>query len=147
MAKIFELYNNKLDRVWYDSSSILYSECDDVVDRLKILRITFKNGNTYEYRDVNVNDYMIFKESQSNGKAFFKHIKHYETNKLDPIPIEKINEWLEEAKEFNIVVGHKQEDGSIKLKYQGNEMNVELSDISKVIETLLNFVKVPIIFK
>ena len=29
MSKIYNVYENKLDRTWYQSSNILYSECDD----------------------------------------------------------------------------------------------------------------------
>ena len=43
MSKIYNLYENDLDRTWYDSSNVLYSECDDVTDGLKVLRVTFKN--------------------------------------------------------------------------------------------------------
>ena len=46
---IYRDYNQetRLDRIWYDSSNILYSECDDKLNELKTLRVTFKNGATY----------------------------------------------------------------------------------------------------
>ena len=77
---IYRDYNEekKLDRVWYDSSNILYSECDDNVNDLKTLRVTFKNGATYEYKKVDVNDYVMFIHGGldgSNGKALNKFIK------------------------------------------------------------------------
>lgn len=69
---------NKIDRVWYDSSNIVYSECDDKENSLKTLRVVFKNGATYQYKDVNVNDYVMFVHGGldgSNGKALNKFIK------------------------------------------------------------------------
>lgn len=77
---LFRYYDEKtkIDRAWYTSSSILYSECDDLEDSLKVLRVTFKNGATYQYNDVNVNDYVMFLHGGldgSNGKALNKFIK------------------------------------------------------------------------
>ena len=62
MSKIKSFYCNDVDKVWYDSSNVLYSECDDITDGLKVLRVTFKNGRTYQYYDVNVHDYLLFRE-------------------------------------------------------------------------------------
>ena len=69
---------NKIDRIWYDSSMIVYSECfDNPSTPLKELIVTFKNGGTYKYLDVDVNDYVMFVHGGidgSNGKALNKHI-------------------------------------------------------------------------
>jgi len=83
MSKLYNLYENDLDKVWYDSSNILYSECDDKENQLKTVRVTFKNGATYQYKDVAVNDYLMFRESLSTGKAFIQYIKKYDFEKLD----------------------------------------------------------------
>ena len=78
---LFRDFNEKtrMDRVWYDSSMIIYSECYDKPDTpLKDLKVTFKNGATYEYKDVDVNDYVAFVHGgldNSNGKALNKFIK------------------------------------------------------------------------
>ena len=77
---LFRYYDEKtnIDRAWYTSSSILYSECDDLKDSFKVLRVTFKNGATYQYNDVDVNDYVMFLHGGldgSNGKALNKFIK------------------------------------------------------------------------
>ena len=80
----------KVDHVWYDSSNILYSECDDIPDSLKTLRITFKGGDTYRYDDVDVNDYVLFASGgpdASNGKAFNRFIRKYKYEKIDKIPV------------------------------------------------------------
>lgn len=67
-----------IDKVWYDSSMIVYSECEDRLNETKVLKVTFKNGATYVYKDVDVNDYVMFVHGGldgSNGKALNKHIK------------------------------------------------------------------------
>ena len=94
MSKIFNLYDNDLDKTWFDSSNILYAECDDKTNQLKIVRITFKDGSTYQYKDVNVTDYLMFREAASNGKAFFKYIKKYECEKMDKKSVESLQEEL-----------------------------------------------------
>ena len=80
MSKIKSFYCNDVDKVWYDSSNVLYSECDDITDGLKVLRVTFKNGRTYQYYDVNVHDYLLFRENlknydlNNNELAFLLHM-------------------------------------------------------------------------
>ena len=49
MAKLFNYYsklneNTGIDKSWYQSSNVLYSECIDVEDELKTLKVVFKNG-------------------------------------------------------------------------------------------------------
>lgn len=95
MSKIYNVYENKLDRTWYQSSNILYSECDDKENELKTLRIVFKNGRTYEYYNLDVNDYMLFREDSSQGKSFKKYILKYETKRLDDTNIDELNKMLE----------------------------------------------------
>lgn len=86
---LFRYYDKeaRIDRAWYNSSNILYSECDDVLDGLKILTVTFKNGATYRYNNVDVNDYVMFLHGSidgSNGKALNKYIKaKYEYERLE----------------------------------------------------------------
>ena len=95
--------DEKVDRIWYTSSNILYSECDDKVDDLKELRITFKNGETYAYKDVDVNDYVLFAHGgidASNGKAFWKIIRpKYEAEKIGKKTLEEVNALMEFYKE------------------------------------------------
>lgn len=89
----------RLDRAWYNSSNILYSECDDNLNELKTLRVTFKNGATYQYSEVDVNDYLMFMYGGldgSNGKALNKYIKpkcKYE--RLSDKNVNEINEEME----------------------------------------------------
>lgn len=95
--------DEKVDRIWYSSSNILYSECDDKTDDFKELRITFKNGDTYAYKKVDVNDYVLFAHGgidASNGKAFWKIIRpKYEAEKIGKKTLEEINSLMEFYKE------------------------------------------------
>lgn len=93
MSKIKSIYSHNLDKAWYDSSTILYSECDDIYDNLKVLRVFFKSGTVYQYKNVNVNDYLLFREAVSQGKALTQYIKKYEYEKLGEYDIDsKIKE-------------------------------------------------------
>lgn len=95
--------DERVDRIWYSSSNILYSECDDKTDDFKELRITFKNGETYAYKKVDVNDYVLFAHGgidASNGKAFWKIIRpKYEAEKIGKKTTEEINNLMEFYKE------------------------------------------------
>ena len=75
---VYNKYTNLRDHVWYSSSNIVYSECIDSDTEFKTLKIVFKEGRTYMYRDVDVEDYIRFKNAESNGKAFNQFIKKYE---------------------------------------------------------------------
>ena len=105
MGKIVSVYKDNLDRVWYNSSNIFYSECDDKDNELKTLRITFKDGRTYEYKKVNVMDYLKFRELPSQGKAFNTLVKKYECERIDSKDIsslqKELDDLLEQAKEDN----------------------------------------------
>ena len=89
MSKIFNLYaKNKdgidVDRTWYQSSNIKYSECLDYDNRLKTLKVVFNNGTQYEYKNVNSQDYLLFRDASSQGKALNEYIKPkgYEYEKM-----------------------------------------------------------------
>lgn len=90
----------KIDAIWYDSSMIVYSECyDNPNNPLKELSVTFKNGATYKYLDVDVNDYVMFVHGgieDSNGKALNKFIKpKYECIRVDDKDVNILKEILE----------------------------------------------------
>lgn len=98
MSKIISYFNNKtrIDKTWYDSSNVLYSECVDHVDELKSVTVTFKNGSTYQYNDVNINDYMMFREHNSQGKSINTYIKKYKCEKQEDKDVDNLNEELHE---------------------------------------------------
>ena len=93
---LFRYYDKekRVDKAWYDSSNIVYSECDDKENDYKTLRIVFKKGDMYEYYKVDVKDYLMFMAGGtdgSNGKAFFKFIKpKYDVKKLEPVDLESL---------------------------------------------------------
>lgn len=78
MGKIISYYNNGVDKCWYTSSNVVYSECIDHKDALKDVKIVFKNGTEYTYKEVPVYEYMTFRESASQGKALNSILKKYE---------------------------------------------------------------------
>lgn len=101
MSKIFNYYSPNdsgvyVDRAFYDSSNIKYTECVDNDNELKTLRVVFSNGTQYEYSGVNVNDYLLLRESESQGRALNTLIKSrgYEYKKLDNADLDAINEEL-----------------------------------------------------
>ena len=96
MSRIFKIYDDRMERVWYESSNIVYSECDDIEDELKKLRIVFKDGRQYQYEDVKVNDYLLFRENLSQGKALNQFIKpSYLATRLDDVDVQLIKESME----------------------------------------------------
>ena len=101
---LFRYYDkeSRIDKAWYDSSNIVYSECDDHINALKTLRIVFKTGDMYEYENVDVKDYIMFMAGGidgSNGKAFFKFIRSkYDGIKLSPVNLEELQEKMKELK-------------------------------------------------
>lgn len=88
----------RVDYVWYNSSSVLYSECDDKVDDFKELKVVFKGGSTYVYKKVNVHDYLMFMAGGldgSNGKALNKFIKpNCEYERLPDTDLAQLDEKL-----------------------------------------------------
>lgn len=111
MGKILNVYKNDLDKSWFNSSNVVYAECDDKENELKTVRITFKNGATYEYTDVKVQDYLLFREDASNGKAFIKYIKKYDCKRLDDKNIDDlINEMNLLLEEANKVIENENND-------------------------------------
>ena len=105
---IFRNYDEerKLDRVWYDSSNIFYSECEDNdISPKKVLRVVFKNGATYEYSDVDVNDYVMFiagGTDNSNGKALNEFVKKKKCpyQRTDSLNKEQLINEMQELKEL-----------------------------------------------
>lgn len=94
MSKLFNYYQDNIDHTWYKSSNVKYSECIDNDNALKTLRIVFNNGTQYEYENVDVRDYLIFKNSDSQGKALNRLIKEkkYEYKKLDNVNVDVLEE-------------------------------------------------------
>lgn len=127
---IYNRYVNQEDHVWYDSSNIVYSKCYDTQNtKFKTLKIVFKGGRTYVYRNVDADDYIIFKTATSNGQEFNKRIKKYDAVRIEDTDMDKLSELQEnfknEIKEtdeqklgdlvYNILVNEKTGEFVIKL--------------------------------
>lgn len=98
--------DEKIQKVWYDSSMILYSEMkEDENENKGDLTVTFKNGATYVYKDVSYEDYIILiggGTDASQGKTLNKVIKNkYEYEKITDANIENIINELNEKEELN----------------------------------------------
>ena len=96
MSKVFSFYSDDIDKSWYSSSTVKFSRCIDHDNALKTLFVVFKNGTCYKYSNVNVQDYLKFRESASQGKALNEFIKSkgYEYEKTDNVDIDKLDEEL-----------------------------------------------------
>lgn len=153
MSKIYNLYENEVDKTWYDSSNIVYSECDDV-DGLKVVRVTFKNGRTYKYSNVNVNDYLLFRESVSQGKALNKYIKQYANERIGDLDVDDLMIELNKLTEIvdysisggtcNYLVEINENTENCEVYCEGNLVdNFKLKDTpTKLLSNLCNSLKV-----
>ena len=96
MAKKFNLYCDGVDKTWYDSTNVIYTECIDNENKPKTLKVVFSNGSQYQYKNVDVRDYLLLRESGSQGKALNRLIKEkkYEYEKLENANLDEINEEL-----------------------------------------------------
>lgn len=92
MSIVCSEYKDRIDRCWYDSSNVVYSECIDHEDALKDLKVVFKGGRTYLYKEVDVRDYVAFKTNPSQGKALNTYIiKKYEALRLPETDMEQLD--------------------------------------------------------
>lgn len=115
MSIIYNRYLNNVDHTWYDSSNILYSECFDNVGINKNVKLVFKGGRTYLYKDVNADDYLQFKlTNESHGSAVNKFIvKKYECVRLSDTDMET----LEKFKESTIEEDNKIDESMSNIAY------------------------------
>ena len=127
---VYNKYINSKDCTWYDSSNIVYSECLDTSEQEKTLKIIFKQGRTYIYKKVNVSDYVLFKNADSNGKAFNQHIKKYDCVRLPDTDLTK----LEETKQQYIKENQQLDEIFTNLSYhidynpETDEIRLKLND-------------------
>jgi len=119
------LYENGIDYCWYDSSNLLYSECVDNKDDFKTLYIVFKNGIKYVYKDVNVNDYLMFRTDLSQGIALNKYLKKYKYEKLETVNIPELKEreQMIKIKQINEAKIKEEKEKEIKEKEKNTENN------------------------
>lgn len=93
----------RMDYAWYESTSVIFSICEDKENELKELTVVFKGGKAYVYHAVDVSDYVMFLHGGldgSNGKALNAFIKpKYEFEKIDDYDLSAIAALLEQYKE------------------------------------------------
>jgi hypothetical protein len=116
--KIYE-EKSKTQKVWYDSSMMVYSEMvESDVDNVGELYVVFKNGWRYVYHNVKFEDYVLLLAGgtdASQGKTLNKVIKNkYEYERLDDadlVAIEndfnKEDEKLEDISNTYFISGHR----------------------------------------
>lgn len=140
-----------IDRTWYDSSNIIYSECYDKVDDFKEVKIVFYNGRCYLYKGVNVNDYILFREAKSQGKAISRYISKkdsnnnpiYECIRLEDVDVDKVKSEMNNYNSiptFNI----NNESGNFKITINNNviyENRENILNIDNVRECLFEVLK------
>ena len=84
MAITYRKYINSEDHCWYDSSNVLYSVCFDTQDvEPRDVKVVFKGGRTYLYKGVDVFDYVMFRDSASQGSELNTTLKKYECERMD----------------------------------------------------------------
>jgi len=108
MSKIWGYYGNRVDKTWFDSSNIKFAECIDNENDLKTLKVVFNNGSQYEYSNVKVQDFLLFRDDLSQGKALNKYIKSrgYEYKKLEDANLESLGNELEFRRNGGIFVNY-----------------------------------------
>lgn len=153
MGKILNIYDENenginVDKTWYNSSNIKYSECVDNNDDLKTLRIVFTNGTQYEYQGVEVQQYLLFREDASQGKALNRLIKSgkYKYTKLENADLKVIEDELF----FIMQDGNylRNTDKGFEIKNKSNEviyhLNEKLDDKTYgIIKDILNSLSIP----
>lgn len=108
LEKVYE-EQEKVQKVWYESSMILYTEMiEDENENKGDLFVTFKNGSVYKYKDVSFEDYLVFLNGGtdvSQGKTLNKVIKNkYEYEKISEASdamVSLIKSKLDEARKSN----------------------------------------------
>lgn len=149
MAIVYNKYVNNKDHTWYDSSNVLYSVCYDTNADKKALKVVFKQGRTYLYKDVDVNDYLLFRNAESHGKSVnefivkkYKGVRLSDTSQetLDALKEEFINENKVTEEAFTNLAYHLEmngETGEFRLSlndkpiYEGIENQVSITRLLK----------------
>lgn len=102
------LEKERIQKVWYDSSMIVYSEMkENELENIGDLTITFKNGSTYVYMDVSFEDYLVFiggGTDASQGKTLNKIIKgKYDYKRIEDRNVQELLTEMNQKEENNIL--------------------------------------------
>lgn len=133
--------NTRTDKAWFDSSNIVYSEfVEDPNKNEGDLYVTFKNGATYKYKNVQITpDYVMFKHGGlegSHGKALNAHIKpKYEFEKVDNRDVDKL---LEERMEYAVAHAIEVKNKTYFISGHRNITEEEFITYKTAIQNILN---------
>lgn len=129
MALTYRKYIMSVDHCWYDSSNILYSECFDTQDDSpRDVKIVFKGGRTYLYKDVDAATYTLFRDSASQGSVFQTTIKNYPYERMEDVPTEGLERMKAEFQEMErqdervVTLSINNETGEFVIKVNGVPM-------------------------
>lgn len=144
----YKKYVNKIEYLWYDSSNLVFSACYDNDNGSKALKVVFKGGRTYLYRDVDVEDYMRFtRTSGSNGALFNTEIvKKYKGVRIADANLDEIEKLKDDVKteddkidtalsQFDYMLEINDETGEFRLSmggkpiYEGIEGQVSITNL------------------
>ena len=148
---LFSYYiEDKMDKAWFDSSNIYYAECDESDTQFKTVRVIFKNGAIYQYEQVKVFDWTMFKNAESQGKKLNELFKKsgYKYEKIGTANIEELQDEyvFRSGKGYTLYIN----DGKLTLmdyqdviKYtmQLPEESV-VNDIKSMLESIGNVVRI-----
>ena len=148
---LFSYYiEDKMDKAWFDSSNIYYAECDESDTQFKTVRVIFKNGAIYQYEQVKVFDWTMFKNAESQGKKLNELFKKagYKYEKIRTANIEELQDEyvFRSGKGYTLYIN----DGKLTLMdYQDvikytMELPEEsvINDIKSMLESIGNVVRI-----
>lgn len=133
---VYNKYIDNQDYTWYDSSNVLFSKCyDNPNSSNKTLKIVFKNGRTYVYKDVDINDYLTFKTATSNGQTVNSSIiKKYKGVRITDTQTDKLEELKENfIKETEESTEKQMKDLVYKVEFDENNYEFVLKMGDKVV--------------
>lgn len=89
---IIDKYDSEknIDECWYNSSNIVYSKCHDKPNDYKDLEVVFSDGRRYKYLEMNIQDVLLFKVAESQGKALSKFIKKYQFERMEKVDLAEL---------------------------------------------------------
>ena len=141
----FKFYDKeaRIEKCWYDSSNILYSECFDYENDYKDLNVVFKEGRTYLYKKIDVKDYMAFRNATSQGAALSKFITKkdngqpiYECLRLSDKNLGELEEERRNLlKESNVKVPNTREVLTFEIDSNSNSLTIYNENNEEVYKT------------
>lgn len=148
---LFSYYiEDKVDKAWFDSSNIYYAECDESDTQFKTVRVTFKNGTIYQYEQVSVFDWTMFKNAESQGKKLNELFKKadYKYEKIGTANMDELKEEyaFRSGKGYTLCVDGEKlllmdyKDG-VKYTMDLPDMDV-VDDIKSMLESIGNVVRI-----